>query len=199
MTGNSRGRRRAWSWAAVMVGMLLVVFAANAARMLVIDAPERSDVVLILAGETDRRPAKGLELLEQGYASRVIMDVPARDKTYGFTDIELAQKYIQTGPHPEAVKVCAITGLSTREEAREAEKCLAQEGGSRVLIVTSDFHTRRALSIFRHEVRGKTFTMAAAWGETEFGVRWWTHREWAKTCVYEWMRLAWWNAVDRWR
>ena len=33
----------------------------------------------------------------------------------------------------------------------------------------------------------------------EFGVRWWRHREWAKTNFYEWLRLAWWELIDRWR
>ena len=199
MTGNQAGRRKVWGWAAAILAVLLAVFAVNAAQMLVIDAPERSDVILVLAGDTDRRPAKGLELLENGYGRRVILDVPAAEKTFGFTDIELARKFAESWPHPEAVKLCAITALSTREESHEAEKCLAQEDGSRVLIVTSDFHTRRALSIFRHEIRGKTFSMTAAWDDREFGVRWWTRREWAKTCLYEWMRLAWWNSIDRWR
>ena len=64
MTGNQAGRRKVWGWAAAILAVLLAVFAVNAAQMLVIDAPERSDVILVLAGETDRRPAKGLELLE---------------------------------------------------------------------------------------------------------------------------------------
>jgi len=33
--------------------------------------------------------------------------------------------------------------------------------GTRILIVTSDFHTRRALTIFHDEVHGKTFSIAA--------------------------------------
>jgi hypothetical protein len=43
--------------------------------------------------------------------------------------------------------------LSTKAETRDVEGCLARENGGRVLIVTSDFHTRRALSIFRRELR----------------------------------------------
>ena len=49
---------------AVLVIVALLVFAANAGRMLVVDAPQRSDVILVLAGETDRRPARALELLQ---------------------------------------------------------------------------------------------------------------------------------------
>jgi len=68
-----------------------------------------------------------------------------------------------------------------------------------VLLVTSDFHTRRALSVFRHEIPGYEYSVAAARDDAQFGDKWWTHRQWAKTFVNEWLRLIWWSAVDRWR
>ncbi len=172
---------------------------AGAGKFLVVDAPQPSDVILVLAGETDYRPARALELLNQGYGRRIVIDVPAASTIYEFTQLDLAAKYIHDLPQGAAMSVCPIDGLSTRDESHDAEKCLARESGTRILIVTSDFHTRRALSIFRHEIRGKSFSVAAAHDEAEFGTRWWSHREWAKTCLYEWMRLSWWNVIDRWR
>ena len=177
---------------------MFVAFAANAGRLLVVDVPEPSDAILVLAGETDRRPARALQLLDQGYGRRVIIDVPAADRIYEFSQVQLAEKYVQGLPQAASVRICPIEGLSTREETHDAEKCLAGEVGSRILIVTSEFHTRRALSIFRHEVRGKVFSVAVARDETQFGTRWWTHRQWAKTCLNEWLRLLWWTAVERW-
>jgi hypothetical protein len=190
-------RRLVWMLAVLLTAML-VAFAADAGRLLVVDAPQSSDVILVLAGETDRRPARALELLDQGYGRRVVIDVPASAKIYGLTQVQLAEKYIQGLPEAASVRICPIEGLSTREESHDVEKCLAGEEGSRILIVTSEFHTRRSLSIFRHEVQGKSFSVAAARDETQFGTRWWTHRQWAKTCVDEWLRLLWWTAVERW-
>jgi uncharacterized SAM-binding protein YcdF (DUF218 family) len=66
-------------------------------------------------------------------------------------------------------------------------------------LVTSDYHTRRAISIFRHMVLGYGYSVAAAFDSREFGVRWWEHREWAKTNLGEWTKLVWWELVDRWR
>jgi DUF218 domain len=177
----------------------LAVFAANAGRLLVVDAPQPSDVILVLAGETDRRPTHALELLDQGYGRRVVIDVPAAAKVYDSTQVQLAEKYIQGLRQAASVGICRIEGLSTREEARDVEKCLTGEEGRRILIVTSDFHTRRAISIFRQEVRGRSFSVAAARDGTQFGTRWWTHRQWAKTCLDEWMKLMWWTVVERWR
>ena len=112
----------------------------------------------------------------------------------GFT-----QQYVSGLPEAKSVSICPIWGLSTRDEARDAVACLKRAGGSSVLLVTSDFHTRRALNIFRHEVRGYTFHVAAAFDENEFGTYWWKQREWAKTAVSEWAKFFWWEAVDRWR
>jgi hypothetical protein len=167
--------------------------------MLVVDDPQPADVIVVLAGETDRRPSRGLQLLGQGRAPRMLLDVPSAAKIYDFTQVELAEKYIQRLPHAESIRVCPIEGLSTRDESHNVERCLAREESTRILIVTSEFHTRRALSIFRHEIPGKSFSVAAAYNDTQFGTRWWRHREWAKTCVDEWLRLLWWTAVDRWR
>jgi hypothetical protein len=191
------GHRRAWIFAVVVAAM--VAFAANAGKMLVVDHPEKSDLILVLAGETSYRPALALQLLSEGYGRRILLDVPADAKIYDFTELQLAEKYVRDLPQSQAIGICPIEGLSTKLESHDVEKCLARESETaRILIVTSDYHTRRALSIFRHAIRGKSFSVAAAHEPPEFGTQWWTHRQWAKTCVNEWFRMFWWTAVDRW-
>ncbi len=194
---------RIWSsrrWiAAVAIVTLMLAFAWTAGRILVIDAPQPSEVILVLAGETDRRPVRALELLSEGYGKRLIIDVPAGARIYQWSQAELAEKYVESLEQHERISVCPIEGLSTRDESRDAEKCIKSQGASRVLLVTSDFHTRRALSVFRREIPSISFSVAAAHNDVEFGTRWWQHREWAKTCLWEWLRFVWWDAVDRWR
>jgi len=195
-------RKLVWIGAGVVI-VLISVWVAGAGSVLVVDAPQRSDVILVLAGETEHRPARAMELLAQGYGQRVVIDVPAAAKVYGFSEVQLARDYVKTLPQAAAVEICPTEGLSTKEEAHDAEGCLGkqsfgQQKGSSILIVTSDFHTRRALSTFSHEVRGKSFSVAAAHDDSQFGVRWWTHRQWAKTCLDEWLRLVWWTAIERW-
>jgi DUF218 domain-containing protein len=191
--------KRSWLLVGTLLGCLLVVLAAKAGSFLVVDAPRPSDVILVLAGETDVRPGRALELLAQGYGRRVLLDVPTNAKLYEFAQIQLAQKYIQDLPQAALVSVCPIDGLSTKDESKDTEKCLAREGGVSVLIVTSDYHTRRALSIYRRELPGHEYSVAAARDPEQFGTRWWMHRQWAKTCFGEWLRLVWWKAVDQWR
>jgi hypothetical protein len=177
----------------------LILLAVRAGSFLVVNAPHPSDVILVLAGETNRRPELALQLLARGYARRIVLDVPTNSTIYEFTQIQLAERYVKDLQQGAAIQVCPIDGLSTKDESRDAEKCLLQEQARSVVIVTSDFHTRRALSIFRREQPEYAYTAAAALDDQQFGVRWWRHRQWAKTFVNEWMRLIWWEAVDQWR
>ena len=192
-------RTKRWWIVSVAIAMAVIAFAANAGWLLVVDKPEHSDLIVVLAGETDYRPASALKLLRQGYAPRILLDVPASAKLFGTDEIALANKYVQELPESAEIAICPIDGLSTKEESHDVERCLKREPASRILLVTSDFHTRRALSIFRREIPGKYFTVAAVHDPEQFGARWWTHRQWAKTCLDEWMRLIWWSGIERWK
>ena len=95
--------------------------------------------------------------------------------------------------------MCPVSGNSTQEEARHLADCLRPAGPRRVLLVTSDFHTRRAFQIVRKRLPQYRWSVAASHNASDFGVNWWQHREWAKTTLLEWTKLLWWEAVDRWR
>ncbi len=84
-------------------------------------------------------------------------------------------------------------------ESEDVRRCLQPLGAHRVLIVTSEFHTRRALMIFRERLPEYKFSVAAARNPAQFGDTWWTNREWAKTTFDEWTKLVWFEMVDRWR
>ncbi len=182
----------------VVLSLAMLWLAASSATFLIADSPVKSDVILVLAGETEQRPARALELLQQGFASRVVFDVPADPKVYGVTYVQLAEKWAREQPQAPALSICPIHGLSTKAESVEAAECLRKLGARSVLLVTSDFHTRRALSIFQKEDPGWIFSVAAAYDDAQFGAPWWKHRQWAKTNVDEWLRMFWWQAVDRW-
>jgi uncharacterized SAM-binding protein YcdF (DUF218 family) len=178
---------------------LLAALASQAARFLVVNEPEKSDAIVVLAGDTKVRPVRGLDLLRQGMAPRLFLDAETRDVIYDQPLVEIVQKYVNGLGEANRVSVCPITGYSTIAEADDVSRCLQSLGAHRVLIVTSEFHTRRALMIFRHRLPQYQFSAAAARNGAEFGEAWWTNREWAKVTFDEWMKMLWWIAVDRWR
>ena len=186
------------------VGLIELLAAALAlfltsGNFLIVNAPAQADVIVVLAGETNWRPARGLQLLRQGYAPRMLLDVPAAGIIYDQSMLKIAQKYVQYLPEGQAVSICPIAGLSTKTEALDVIGCLKDSGAHRILVVTSDYHTRRARSIFEHEMHGYQVSIAAAFDSENFGVPWWRHRQWAKINFDEWLRLVWWEVIDRWR
>jgi hypothetical protein len=183
----------------ILILVLLALWLiARCDRFLVVDDPQKSDVIVVLAGETDRRPARALELLQREYARNMVIDVPENARIFGTTAAELAQKWAAALPQASQVSVCPIRGLSTKAEAVESSECAKKVGAGSILLVTSDFHTRRAASIFRDHLPNTPIHVAAAYDSEQFGDPWWRHRQWAKTNFDEWMRLVWWEFVDRW-
>ncbi|MGB8013905.1 MAG: YdcF family protein [Terriglobales bacterium] len=192
-------RFRRWTIAVLVVAGIMAGLASQAARFLVVDAPEKSDAIVVLAGETEVRPARALELLRQGLAPHVFLNAETRGRVYGRKLTDVAQEYVDGLGGTGRVSVCPIVSFSTNAETSDVDRCLQTLGAHRVLIVTSDYHTRRALMIFRHRLPQYQFSMAAARSSTQFGEAWWTNREWAKSVFDEWSKMLWWEAVDRWR
>jgi hypothetical protein len=197
--GRARSRTRIAVGVVLLALVLLFVFLVNAGDWLVVDDPQPADVLVVLAGDPKHRSDRALELLRQGYGPKVVIDVPTAGNLYGFTHLELAEKYYGRLPEAAAIHICPIEGLSTKDETDDVRRCLAGQSGKRILLVTSDYHTVRALRIFQKEMPDKIFSIAAAHDPAQFGTQWWTHRQWAKMCFDEWLRRFWWTAVDRWR
>ena len=187
------------SFLVVVFVVIVAALASQAARFLVVDEPGKSDAIVVLAGETSIRPVRALELLRQGVAPRAFLDVQTRDVIYDQHLIEIARTYVNGLAEANRVSVCPVVGFSTNAEADDVSRCLQPLGAHRVLIVTSASHTRRALTIFRHRLPQYQFSVAAARGPASFGDAWWTNREWAKATFDEWLKMLWWEAVDRWR
>lgn len=179
--------------------VVVALLAAQAARFLVVDDPRDSDAIVVLAGETSVRPERGLELMRQGMAPRLFLDAEAAAPIYDQQLTDIAQRYIASLPEANRVFVCTIEGRSTAAETTSVAGCLKPFGAHRVLIVTSDYHTRRALAIFSRRLPQYQWSIAAARNPAAFGNAWWRQREWAKTIFEEWTKLIWWEAVDRWR
>jgi hypothetical protein len=192
---------RSWLAAAGVI-LVSVVLLSFAGRALVVNDARPSDVAIVLAGDfNDFRVQQGLALLQKGYARELILDEPTQI-LFGRTYSEYAQDYIQTLPEGvrERVHVCSFTGDATVIELRGIWPCAkaVDPNLSSALVVTSQYHTRRSLSIAKRLFPGYAWTASAA-PDTQFGVKWWRHREWAKVCLTEWQKLLWWQTFERWR
>ncbi len=170
---------------------------------LVVNQPEKSDAIVVLAGLlADARYWRGMELLRSGYGQHLVVDA-GTGVMFGQTTYKLAEEFVAktAGANISQVSVCPVAGDSTKDEAPQINDCLQrlQPPPHSVIVVTDEYHTRRALSILRTRLPQYQWSAATAKNDFIFGLPWWRHREWAKTYVTEWQKLIWWNVWDRWR
>jgi len=169
---------------------------------LVVNNPERSDVIVVLGGDhNDIRYHRGLALIQRGEGERLLVDANSDEVQFGETLTVQTERFIQrtAGTLSDRIRVCRIEGDSTERETEYVAQCLRQLGVGRVLLVTSSFHTRRALSIFRVRLPHYRWSVTGVEDGARFGESWWQNREWAKTTFMEWTKMLWWEGVDRWR
>jgi len=187
---------------AIIVGLGL----KYGASFLRVNHPERSDVIVVLGGGwDDSRYFKALELRKAGYADKIVLDAEDFGEKYGTNNFKLASDFVARSG-VKNVTLCPVTHGSTYGETEDVVRCIAPLKVSSILMVTSDYHTRRAFDIFKSRLPKYHWSIAASWVPLEpdgsrrmYSDQWWKDRQWAKTVFEEWQRLIWWNLVDRWK
>jgi uncharacterized SAM-binding protein YcdF (DUF218 family) len=177
--------------------ILIVVLLSHAGSFLVLNAPEHADAILVVGG-ADSSYRHAVKLQKQGYADRILLDANVDQIIFGKSEADMATEFVNR-TSPGLVEVCATVQNPTFGEAADVKRCLERLNISSVLIVTSDFHTRMALSIFQQRLPQYHWSVAASSAPYHYADQWWQHRAWAKTVLDEWEKLLWWELVDRWR
>ncbi len=184
----------------ILIAIALVL--SQAGNFLVIDQPLPSDVGVVLQGDrADFRLNRGIELVKKGVTRELLVNADNRDPFFGKTLLQHAQAFIHTLP-PELgarIHACPLKATSTIEEVADTERCLAPLRPSRVLVITSDYHTRRALSVFRTILPKYSWSVTASNDPVEFGESYWKSREWTKIAFLEWQRVFFWYLYERWK
>ena len=154
------------------------------------DGRSRADAVLVLGGDGfGRRILAGAELVKQGYAPKVYVSGPAG--MYGKHECDLAIPFAVARGYQESYFVHSENNArSTREEAEAASQQLRRDGVKTVLLVTSDYHTRRAGRTFRKAAPDLTFKVAATPDEYFRADGWWRQREAQKIFLFEWEKTV---------
>ena len=179
--------------------VLVIVLLSHAGSFLVLNAPEHADAILVLQGGADGSPySHAIKLQREGYADRIVLDASVSQTMFGKSEADLATEFLNR-TSPGLVEVCPIIQDSTYGEAADVKPCLTGLNISSVLIVTSDFHTRTALEIFQKRLPQYDWSVAASSAPYHNADRWWKHRAWAKTVLYEWEEFLLWELIDRWR
>ena len=117
--------------------------------------------------------------------------VSGPDGNYGLHECDLAIPFAIKAGYPEEYFVhFENSARSTWAEAQEAAAVLRNMGAHKVLVVTSNYHTRRSARMYREAVPDLDITVVGA-PDTYFSPEaWWKNREGQKTFLYEWMKTV---------
>lgn len=117
-------------------------------RYLVVDEkPQKCDAIVILAGETVPRVAKGAELYREKYGDLVIMSGGGRLSTK-YTEARIMLEEAEDLGVPPSAVILEDQSMSTYENAVFVKRIIMERNIKSFLLVTSSYHTRRSKYIF---------------------------------------------------
>jgi uncharacterized SAM-binding protein YcdF (DUF218 family) len=152
------------------------------------DPPFHADVIVALAGDPyGHRILKAAELVESGFASKVLVSGPP-----GFYDLhesDLAIPFVvRRGYPPDWFIAVPHNAHSTEEEGLALLPELIKLHAHRVIVVTVDFHSARALRLLRASWPGIEIRMVTAQDDFFSANGWWHNREGRKIFLLEWTK-----------
>jgi uncharacterized SAM-binding protein YcdF (DUF218 family) len=154
---------------------------------IVADPPSQADAIVVLADDnySADRAAKAADLYREHYAPLVVASGHMLRPYFGIGEL-MKRDLTDRGVPATAIIVYPHQGADTLEEARVLRSLIVQRGWSRLLIVTSNYHTRRARYIWRRTLpSGVNFWMAAAPDRDYDPDHWWETRGGVKTFAHE--------------
>ena len=206
MATRPASQRRFLLFAALPALLVILCFAfrvpvasALGAFLVVRDPLESADVIFLLNGDPNVRPQQAADLLKKGLAPQIAI---ARQ-----TD----SPGVEAGAYPNPtdtnifmLKKCGVPeekirqlkppgGVShTFDEAVALREYYRERGFSKVIVVTSDMHSRRARFIFRRVFSGTGVHIALApVADLKYGAAdWWKTEDGIVGCENEYIKLV---------
>ena len=161
-------------------------------ELLVEDALEKSDAIIMLSDDNfyADRATRAAELYRQNLAPMVVAS-GIRLRPYAGISELMTHDLIERGVPKEHIVPFPQDADNTREEADALKTMVQQKGWKRVIIVTSNYHTRRARLIFRKVFSSDIKVEMASARDGNFDpANWYEHRSAVKRFWHEVLGLV---------
>ncbi len=123
------------------IGLYALALVSAGSLLVVEDPPAQADVIVVLGGDGPPRALQAATLWHEGKAPLVLVT------GYGDCDF-IRDVLVRSGVDVAAISTECLS-LSTWENATFAQPILTEMGAKRAILVTSWFHSRRAVKRFR--------------------------------------------------
>ena len=160
------------------------------------EAPQTSDAIVILSDDDYGavRASRAADLYRASWAPRIVAS--GRSLRPYASIAELMQRDLtDRGVPATAVVRLPSRARNTLEEAGAVSDFLSAHGWKKIIVVTSNYHTRRARFIYEHALAPGTELRTVAAPDPAYDPNsWWRTREGLKTFFYEFVG----SIVARW-
>jgi len=146
--------------------------------LIVEDSLEKSDAIVILSDDNfyADRATRAAELYRQNLAP-VVVASGIRLRPYAGISELMTHDLLERGVPKERIVPFPQNASDTREEADALRGLVGQKGWKSIIIVTSNYHTRRARYIFRQVFPSDIRIAMASARDADFDPdRWYEHR-----------------------
>ncbi|MGD0957674.1 MAG: YdcF family protein [Candidatus Acidiferrales bacterium] len=142
------------------------------------DGPAPSDAIVVLGDDNYNgdRAARAAALFKAGWAPRAVASGRALRSYASIAELE-QRDLVANGVPQDAIVRFDHRAEDTREEALALRQLVSQRGWKRILLVTSNYHTRRSRYIFARTLPPGTVLRVVPAADTEYDPdRWWYTR-----------------------
>ena len=195
--------RRATAFAALLI-LLLIAFPLSPRLgpwLISEDALQKADVIYVLGGTRMERPLEGADLYTDGWAPRILLSRQRRDggekelKARGIaypTEADLQRSILGTlGVPLDAIDLLEDEQVSTSSEGRALIDRAIQNRWTRIIVVTSRMHTRRARLALDRQLapHGIALVMRGSRYDSMDPEHWWRDRDDLRFTLFEYQKL----------
>jgi len=185
---------------AALFALTLFALSKLGSFLVVEDPLEKADAIFVLGGTRFERPLEAVDLYREGWAPRILLMRVVRD--YG--EVELIKRgfkfplesdvqfdaLTRMGIDPSAITILGEKD-NTRDEADDIRDQAIQHQWTRIIVVTSKQHTRRARLVVTRRLAGtgtKVIMRASRYDRTR-PEQWWRDRPTIRFTLFESQRL----------
>jgi uncharacterized SAM-binding protein YcdF (DUF218 family) len=140
---------------------------------------EPADAIIVLSDDNffADRATRASELFRQKLAPTVVASGRRLRPTAGISEL-MEHDLIERGVPKERIMRSPHDGDNTREEAQALSTLITQQGWRNVIIVTSNYHTRRARYIFERVLPDSVAVRVSSARDGDFDPQgWWQNRK----------------------
>ncbi|MDN3019557.1 YdcF family protein [Paenibacillus sp. BSR1-1] len=175
----------------IALAVVLLLLLVNAGKFLVVEeAVQKADAIIVLSGDRGERVEKAAELYHQGYGKYFVISggIIYNDVTAA----ELMKEHALKLGVPESAIILEDRADSTYENADFTRKVIKSYPIDSAIVVSSNYHMKRVKMIFERDFEHSGVKLYYAGAKDRYfnKTKWWSNNKSIMITVNEYIKMA---------